>query len=71
MHTDAAAEALSKITRPASYRWMQLVMGIVCMAMIANLQYGWTLFVNPIADKYGWSKAAIQVAFTIFVLTET
>jgi OFA family oxalate/formate antiporter-like MFS transporter len=58
-------------TRPASYRWMQLVMGIVCMAMIANLQYGWTLFVNPMADKYGWTKAAIQVAFTIFVLTET
>jgi OFA family oxalate/formate antiporter-like MFS transporter len=46
-------------------------MGIVCMAMIANLQYGWTLFVNPIADKHGWSRAAIQVAFTIFVLTET
>jgi MFS transporter, OFA family, oxalate/formate antiporter len=55
----------------ATNRWLQLVMGIVCMAMIANLQYGWTLFVNPIADKYGWSKAAIQVAFTIFVLTET
>jgi OFA family oxalate/formate antiporter-like MFS transporter len=50
---------------------MQLLMGIVCMAMIANLQYGWTLFVNPIADKFGWTKAAIQVAFTIFVLTET
>ena len=71
MHKDADAAGLSTITRPASYRWMQLVMGIVCMAMIANLQYGWTLFVNPIADKYGWSKAAIQVAFTIFVLTET
>lgn len=55
----------------ASYRWMQLLIGIVCMAMIANLQYGWTLFVNPIADKHGWSRAAIQVAFTIFVLTET
>ena len=54
-----------------SNRWFQLVMGIICMAMIANLQYGWTLFVNPIADKYGWSKAAIQVAFTIFILTET
>jgi len=50
---------------------MQLVIGIVCMAMIANLQYGWTLFVNPIADKTGWTKAAIQVGFTIFVLTET
>ncbi|MDQ6680765.1 MAG: oxalate/formate MFS antiporter [Pseudomonadota bacterium] len=54
-----------------SYRWGQLIIGIVCMAMIANLQYGWTLFVNPIADKHGWSRATIQVAFTIFVLTET
>jgi MFS transporter, OFA family, oxalate/formate antiporter len=53
------------------YRWGQLAMGIICMAMIANLQYGWTLFVTPIADKHGWSRAAIQVAFTIFVLTET
>ena len=59
------------VTKPASFRWLQLLMGIVCMAMIANLQYGWTLFVNPIADKYGWTRAAIQVAFTIFVLTET
>ena len=58
-------------TRSEAYRWGQLLIGIVCMAMIANLQYGWTLFVNPIADKHGWSRAAIQVAFTIFVLTET
>lgn len=57
--------------RPASFRWMQLVMGIICMAMIANLQYGWTLFVNPLSEAHGWSKAAIQVAFTIFILTET
>jgi MFS transporter, OFA family, oxalate/formate antiporter len=53
------------------YRWGQLVIGIVCMAMVANLQYGWTLFVNPIGDKHGWTRAAIQVAFSIFVLTET
>jgi len=59
------------ISRPASYRWLQLFIGIVCMAMIANLQYGWTLFVNPISVKFGWTRAAIQVAFTIFVLTET
>src|SRR5437016_12577054 len=69
---DGQASTISTaINRPASYRWLQLFMGIVCMAMIANLQYGWTLFVNPIAEKYGWTKAAIQVAFTIFVLTET
>ena len=59
------------IEKPPSYRWMQLFMGIVCMVMIANLQYGWTLFVGPITDKYGWTRAAIQVAFTIFVVTET
>ena len=63
-HGDAA-------NRSQTYRGGQLLIGIVCMAMIANLQYGWTLFVNPIADKHGWSRAAIQVAFTIFVLTET
>ena len=69
---DGQASTISTaINRPASYRWLQLFMGIVCMAMIANLQYGWTLFVNPISEKYGWTRAAIQVAFTIFVLTET
>src|SRR3569833_746472 len=52
-------------------RWGQLVFGIICMVMIANLQYGWTLFVNPIDEKYHWGRAAIQVAFSIFVVTET
>src|SRR3954447_23457474 len=52
-------------------RWVQLAIGIVCMVMIANLQYGWTLFVAPLDSKYHWGRAAIQVAFTIFVLTET
>ena len=57
--------------RAGAGRWWQLVFGIICMAMIANLQYGWTLFVNPIDQKYHWGRAAIQVAFSIFVLTET
>jgi hypothetical protein len=52
-------------------RWRQLIFGIICMVMIANLQYGWTLFVAPIDAKYHWGRAAIQFAFTIFVLTET
>jgi MFS transporter, OFA family, oxalate/formate antiporter len=51
--------------------WVQLVAGIICMGMVANLQYGWTVFVNPIDAKYHWGKAAIQVAFTLFVLFET
>src|SRR6201997_1924774 len=51
--------------------WIQLVLGVICMAAVANLQYGWTLFVNPIDAKYHWGRAAIQVAFTLFVLLET
>ena len=39
--------------------------------MIANLQYGWTLFIDPIDAKHHWGRAAIQVAFTIFIVTET
>jgi OFA family oxalate/formate antiporter-like MFS transporter len=52
-------------------RWVQLVVGILCMVMIANLQYGWTLFVNPIDAKYHWGNASIQVAYTTFILLET
>jgi OFA family oxalate/formate antiporter-like MFS transporter len=63
--------AIPVAIRVSRQRWLQLVLGIVCMAMIANLQYGWTLFVNPIDAKYHWGRAAIQVAFSVFVLTET
>lgn len=55
----------------SSKPWMQLVAGVICMAMVANLQYGWTIFINPIDSKYHWGKAAIQVAFTLFILFET
>jgi OFA family oxalate/formate antiporter-like MFS transporter len=59
-------------TTPAPwYRYVQLGCGIGCMIMIANLQYGWTLFVNPIDAEHHWGRAAIQVAFTIFVVVET
>src|SRR5260370_35588159 len=51
-------------------RWLQLLAGVVCMVMIANLQYGWTLFVQPINEKYGWGRPAIPVAFSIFVITQ-
>ena len=52
-------------------RWLQLVFGVVCMCMIANMQYGWTFFVNPMQERHGWDRAAIQIAFTLFVVTET
>jgi MFS transporter, OFA family, oxalate/formate antiporter len=70
--TTGTSEAISsRATATEATRWGQLIFGIICMVMIANLQYGWTLFVTPIDQKYHWGRAAIQVAFTIFVLTET
>src|SRR5712691_9019837 len=66
-----AETAAAGAARRSFYRWAQLIFGIICMVMIANLQYGWTLFVLPIDAKYHWGRAAIQVAFSIFVLTET
>jgi OFA family oxalate/formate antiporter-like MFS transporter len=66
-----AASSAEKVRASEATRWGQLIFGIICMVMIANLQYGWTLFVGPIDQKYHWGRAAIQVAFTIFVLTET
>jgi len=70
--TTSTTDAISsRAAASEATRWGQLIFGIICMVMIANLQYGWTLFVNPIDQKYHWGRAAIQVAFTIFVLTET
>jgi OFA family oxalate/formate antiporter-like MFS transporter len=62
----ASASAASSLLR-----WSQLAIGVICMVMIANLQYGWTFFVPGIQKEFGWDRASIQVAFTLFVLFET
>src|SRR6476660_7937743 len=69
--TEAASISAEKAVSIRLGRWWQLSLVIICMSMIANLQYGWTLFVNPIHDRHGWGLPAIQVAFTVFVLVET
>src|SRR3979409_1698576 len=66
-----AASSPGNVRAFTSSRWGQLIIGIISMSMIANLQYGWTLFVNPIQDKHHWGLPAIQVAFTVFILVET
>src|ERR1700694_4260375 len=66
-----AQQSPPTVTDGPYFRWLQLAMGIVCMAMIAILQFGWTMFVDPIDAKYHWGRATIHMAFTIFVVTET
>src|ERR1700691_5809566 len=70
--TVASTTAVSRVAAatPAA-RWGYLAICIICMVMIANLQYGWTLFVNPMSKAQGWSIASIQFAFAIFIALET
>ena len=52
-------------------RWAQLAASLVAMIMIANLQYAWTLFVEPIRQSTGWKLSDIQWGFTLFIIFET
>ena len=57
--------------KASTNRWLQLVIGIACMVAASNVQYSWTLFVPAIQQDHGWTRAAIQAAFTIFVVVQT
>lgn len=72
-YSSASTETSGALTSSGfgSNPWVQLIFGVVCMAMVANLQYGWTIFVNPIDARYHWGAKAIQWTFTLFVLFET
>ena len=65
--TTTSAPAVASVNA----RWGYLAICIICMVMIANLQYSWTLFVNPINKAHGWSLASIQFAFALFIGFET
>ena len=65
------ASASDRALASAMTRWWQLISCVICMVMIANLQYGWTLFVNPMNKAHGWSIASIQFAFSVFIALET
>ena len=52
-------------------RWGQLAFGVACMVAASNIQYSWTQFVPEIQKAHGWERAAIQTAFSIFVVVQT
>src|SRR5947209_5980273 len=65
---EATAPTVARVSD--TYRWTQLAIGVAAMVMIANYQYGWTFFVPDIQKKFGWDRASIQWAFTLFGLFE-
>ena len=52
-------------------RRVQLASMVLCTVMLGNMQYGWTLFVNPMRNATHWETASIQVAFTIMIFVNT
>ena len=65
------ARSSHHVAHASTNRWLQLMLGIVCMVVVANLQYGWSLFVGPLDAKYQLGRAGLQLAFTIFVFATT
>lgn len=52
-------------------RWYRLAAAVVAMMMIANLQYAWTLFVEPLRASTHWKLSDVQWGFTLFITFET
>src|SRR3984893_2014097 len=52
-------------------RWIQLVLGLVCMVAISSPQYVWALFTQPLTAALGASLAEIQVTFSIRIVVQT
>jgi OFA family oxalate/formate antiporter-like MFS transporter len=52
-------------------RWMQLILGLICMMAISSPQYVWTLFTKPLTAQLAVSLTQLQVTFSVFVVLQT
>lgn len=46
--TTTVSSAYPGAQAQSGYRWMQVILGVICMIAAANIQYAWTLFVPEI-----------------------
>src|SRR6195256_521857 len=52
-------------------RWIQLLLGIVCMVVISSPQYGWALFTQPLTAGLGATLPELQITFSILIVVQT
>jgi len=52
-------------------RWIQLLLGLLCMVVISSPQYVWTLFTQPLMTTTGATLAQIQITFSILIVMQT
>ena len=57
--------------RALGSRWLQLAVMVLCTVALSNMQYGWTLFVNPMREETRWATPSIQFAFSILIFLNT
>jgi MFS transporter, OFA family, oxalate/formate antiporter len=58
------------MSHPVRARWIQLVLGLLCMMSISSPQYIWTLFTKPLAAKLGVTLPELQVTFSLLVFLQ-
>jgi oxalate/formate antiporter len=54
-----------------SSRWVQLLLGLVCMVVISSPQYVWTLFTQPLITTLQATLPQIQITFSILIVIQT
>jgi oxalate/formate antiporter len=52
-------------------RWVQLLLGLICMMAISSPQYVWTLFTKPFGTALGVTPASLQVTFSLLIVLQT
>jgi len=52
-------------------RWIQLLLGLVCMIVISSPQYVWTLFTQPLMTTLQVTLPQIQITFSILIVIQT
>src|SRR6476646_511764 len=56
---------------PSHNRWIQLLLGVVCMILISSPQYVWALFTQPMTAALGSTLAELQITFSILIVVQT
>ena len=58
------------ITQPST-RWVQMLLGLLCMMAIASPQYVWTLLVGPLSKQFDTTRTVIQWTFFLLIGLQT
>jgi OFA family oxalate/formate antiporter-like MFS transporter len=52
-------------------RWIQLLLGLICMLVISSPQYVWALFTQPLTAGLGATLPKLQITFSILIVVQT